>query len=242
MHDVELGRLLRMLRLRRGWRQLDVAARAKVSTASVGRAELGRLPAAGLLRRHAAALDLRLEWRAIGRGAEVARLVDEEHAAIVELLLRSLRETEWQAEPEVSYSRYGERGRYDIFAFHSRSGSLAVVEVKTELADLQELLGRLDEKARLAGTIARQRGWRAVRILTVLAVAATAGNRAAVRAHRSTFDSFNSVDHRSMRRLALMAEASRGPEKLLLWVPARAASRDRWLGGRRRVRKPQHPC
>src|SRR3972149_2729666 len=63
----------------------------------------------------------------------------------------------------------------------SRSGSLAVVEVRPELADLQELLGRLDEKARPAGTIARQRGWRAVRILTVLAVAATAGDRAAGR-------------------------------------------------------------
>src|SRR3990172_11026343 len=100
-----------MLRLRRGWRQLDVAARAKGSTASVGRAELGRLPAAGLLRRHAAALDLRLEWRAIGRGAEVARLVDEEHAAIVELLLRSLRETEWQGGPAGGDTRSGGGGR-----------------------------------------------------------------------------------------------------------------------------------
>jgi hypothetical protein len=174
----------------------------------------------------------------VGRGAEAVRLMDEEHAAIVELLVAAFRAAGWQPEVEASYSRYGERGRYDLLAFEPRSGTVAVVEAKTELADLQATLGGLDAKARLGPAVARERGWHASRTLVVLAVASAAGNRSVIGQHRSIFSSYQ---HRYLRGTALpprLLEA-RGP--LLLWVAAGPAGRDRWLAGRRRMRKPQLP-
>lgn len=47
-----------------------------------------------------------------------------------------------------------------------------MVEVKTLLLDLQELLGSLDVRERLVPIIARRRGWIVERRVTLLAVAA----------------------------------------------------------------------
>ena len=64
----------------------------------------------GTIRRCVEPLGMRVEVRATWRGAELDRLLDEDHAAL---------ETGWDAtsgpvgmemRPEVSYSRYGERG------------------------------------------------------------------------------------------------------------------------------------
>lgn len=51
-----------------------------------------------------------------------------------------------------------------------------IVEVKTQLLDLQDLFGSLNVKERLATTIAERRGWTVRRRVTVLAVASTAAN------------------------------------------------------------------
>lgn len=101
----------------------------------------------------------------------MARLLDEEHAAIVETMAASLAEAGWQVEAESSYSEYGERGRIDLLAFDQASRVLAVVEVKTELADLQELFGNLNAKARLAPGVGRRNGWNSSRVMTVPAAA-----------------------------------------------------------------------
>lgn len=46
-----------------------------------------------------------------------------------------------------------------LLAFDPQTGTLVIVEVKTQLLDLQDLFGKLDVKTRLAATIAKQRGW-----------------------------------------------------------------------------------
>ena len=230
MRDLEVGRLLRMVRIRRGWRLRDVADRCGLSTATIGRTELGSIPSVLVLRAHAAVMDIRVEFRLVGRGADVARLLDEEHAAIVETLAASVARLGWQVEAESSYSEYGERGRVDLLAFDPATKVLAVVEVKTELADLQELLGGLSVKARLAPGLGRQKGWRASRVVTVLAVAATAANRSIVGAHPALFGPF---ERRWLREQRL---PDLDGERVLLWIPASAAGRPRWLAGRRRVR------
>lgn len=231
MRDLEVGRLLRMLRIRRGWRLREVAERAGLSPATIGRTELGSIASVHVLRAHAAALDIRIEWRVTGRGADVARLLDEEHAAIVETVAASLAGAGWQVEAESSFSEYGERGRIDLLAFDQASRVLAAVEVKTELADLQELFGSLGAKARLAPRVGRRKGWHAWRVVTVLAVAATAANRSIVGQHPTLFRPF---EHRWLRgnRLPRFEE-----DRLLLWIPAAAAGRHSWLAGRRRVRR-----
>jgi hypothetical protein len=47
----------------------------------------------------------------------------------------------------------------DILAWHPTRGVLLVIELKTEVVDVNEMLGTLDRMRRLAQGIARSRGW-----------------------------------------------------------------------------------
>ncbi|MGQ0608384.1 MAG: hypothetical protein ACT4OQ_07980 [Chloroflexota bacterium] len=60
---------------------------------------------------------------------------------------------------EVSFNRYGERGRVDLLAWHPRSRNVLVIEIKTDLVDVQQLLGSLDVKVRVARSITEKFGW-----------------------------------------------------------------------------------
>jgi hypothetical protein len=140
----------------------------------------------GILRRMATAIDARVEVEFRWQGAELARLVGGRHSAMHEALagiLAGLPEWVWQ--PEVSFSIYGERGIIDILAWHAPTQSLLVIELKTELADLQETLGTFDRKVRLAKSIANERGWVPKTISSWLVIAEGSTNRARAAAHRS---------------------------------------------------------
>ena len=85
--------------------------------------------------------------------------------------------------PEVSFSIYGERGVIDILAWHESTRSLLVIELKTAIADVNELLGTADRKRRLAAQIARDRGWDPTTVSQWLIVADTRTNRRRLDAH-----------------------------------------------------------
>ncbi len=108
-----------------------------------------------ILTRLGGRLDLRVFWN----GPELDRLLDAAHAALGALIKRRLEWWGWIVRVEVSYSRYGERGRIDLLAWHPATGVLLVVELKTDLVDVQALLGTLDAKARLGRHVAEQFGW-----------------------------------------------------------------------------------
>jgi hypothetical protein len=55
-----------------------------------------------------------------------------------------------------------------------------VIELKTDIVDVGELLGILDRKSRLATRVARERGWVASTVSTLLVVAESSTNRARV--------------------------------------------------------------
>lgn len=112
------------------------------------------------VRRCLAALEIRLELRPRWRGAELDRLLDEGHATLQAAWAARLRAWGWLVEVEVSFSRYGERGRIDLLAWHPEQRVLLVIEIKTEVADAQALLGGLDAKTRLAPGPAAGQGWR----------------------------------------------------------------------------------
>jgi len=57
------------------------------------------------------------------------------------------------------------------------------VELKTEIVDVQELLGTLDRKCRLARKIAEDRGWVAEVVAAWLVLAGSPTNRRRVAAH-----------------------------------------------------------
>jgi hypothetical protein len=101
-----------------------------------------------------AAVELRLELAASGPTGPVAQLRDARHAAMQAAWAERLAGMGWSVWPERSFSHFGERGRVDLLAWHATTGCLLVAEIKTELIDAQDLLGRLDVKARLAGVLA----------------------------------------------------------------------------------------
>jgi transcriptional regulator with XRE-family HTH domain len=186
MDDLAFGRLIRLGRLRRGWRQVDLAARADVSRTMVSRLErghCGEVPLA-VSRAVAAALEIRVEVAARARAIDLDRVVNARHSAMAEFVTTWIaRLPGWIARPEVSFSEYGERGIIDLLCWHAPSRSVLLAEIKTELLDFGELLGRLDVKRRLATKVARGVGWEPATVSTWLLVADSMTNRRRASAH-----------------------------------------------------------
>jgi transcriptional regulator with XRE-family HTH domain len=184
--DQRVGASFRAVRVRRGDRQQEVTARAGVSRSVVSRIERGRLTEVSLdsLRRVGAALDMRVDVVVRWRGGELDRLVNARHSALHEAAAQMFtKHPEWIVAPEVSFSIYGERGVVDIMAWHASSRNLLVIELKSELVDIQELIGSIDRKRRLAPRIAFERGWDSVAVSTWVVVGESRTNRRHVARH-----------------------------------------------------------
>jgi transcriptional regulator with XRE-family HTH domain len=179
MDDLAIGRLFRELRIRLGWPQRVVASKARISTGAYSLIERGRFDSVplGKLRRVAAVLEVRLPLDPRWRGADVTRLLAGRHAAMTEIVVRTLLEGGWEARPEVSFSHFGERGVVDILAWHAESRTLLLVELKTELVDMNELLAVQDRRRRLAATIAEPFGWQPRHVGQWVLVAESRTNR-----------------------------------------------------------------
>ena len=164
MDDRRFGRLIRASRVRKGWRQLDVEAAGGIDQSTVSLIESGRLDrfTVRTIRLVAETVGVRAEFAPRMSAAEVARLLDEGHARLVEAVLRQLHDRGWQTVAEYTFSHYGERGSVDIVGWHSASRTLLIVEVKTALLDVQDLLATLDRKCRVVPQLLRRdRGWNA---------------------------------------------------------------------------------
>lgn len=232
MDDSRFGRAVRALRLRRGWRQRDLAAAAGVSQQLISTVERGHADALSLavLRRIAGALEMRVPLRAEWRGGELDRLLDADHAALQARARRVFEAIRWLVEVEVTFSRYGERGSIDLLLFHPVTRTLVVVEVKTIVADLQSLLRGLDAKVRLASAIGRERGWQGRRVVPCILLAEGTTNRRRVAAAEPLLMRF------SLRARAAHAWLRRpgAAQGLLLFLSAPPTNRD---GGRRAGRQ-----
>jgi hypothetical protein len=135
------------------------------------------------------------------QGGDLGRLVNARHAAMHEAMARFFKEQpSWVAEPEVSFSIWGERGSIDVLAWHATARALLVIELKSELVDLNDLLSTLDRKLRLATRIAATRGWRPGVVGTWLVVANSRTNRRAVERHAAALRSKLPGDGRALRR------------------------------------------
>jgi len=188
MDDKAVGRAIRALRVRKQLRQTDVAEIAQWSQQTVSRLETGLLDGVtiGALKAVADAVGARVTIEVRWQGADLDRLLGARHSAMHELLATTFTGLPaWVSLPEVSFAVFGERGVIDILAWHAASRSLLVIEIKTELADLQETLGTLDRKVRLAPGIAREHGWNPATVSAWLVIAEGSTNRARVDAHRA---------------------------------------------------------
>ncbi len=197
MDDLAVGRMIRAVRVRRGWRQSDLAEAAGVSQTTVSRIERGRLGAVPIrtLRAVAGALDVRATVELRGSGADLDRLLGAGHSAMHEELARLFAGLpDWVSLPEVTFAIYGERGAIDVLAWHEPTRSLLVIELKTELVDMQETVGTLDRKVRLAVKIARERGWDPLTVSSWLLIAESPSNRRAARRHGAMLGQRFTVD------------------------------------------------
>lgn len=163
MEDLRVGATIRAARTKRGWRQSDLAAKARVSQMTVSRIERGQIPelTLAMLRQVAAALEIRLELLPRGRGAVLDRLLSERHSALHESVAKALAHDfpEWVMASEVSFSIWGERGVIDLVLWHPEHRALLIIEFKTELVDVGDLLSTMDRRGRLAARIVKSRGW-----------------------------------------------------------------------------------
>ncbi|MDO8485716.1 MAG: helix-turn-helix domain-containing protein [Candidatus Limnocylindrales bacterium] len=202
MDDQRVGAALRAIRVRKRWRQKDLAAKAKVSRTMIGRIEHGRLTAVplGSIRRAAHALDARLDTVVRWQGGDLWRLISARHSAMHEAVAELFGSLEgWVAEPEVSFSIFGERGIIDVLAWNDARRMLLVVELKTELVDINELMATMDRKRRLAAEVASDRSWEPIATSTWVVVAESRTNRRAVSAHETVLRAKFPVDGRRMR-------------------------------------------
>jgi transcriptional regulator with XRE-family HTH domain len=181
MDPVRFGLSIRALRRHRGWTQDELAARCGLSRSAVSRVERGRgdTLTVRVLARVAGALGARISIRVLWQGEELDRLLDGDHARLVEAVVARLAAAGWIAVPEATFAIGSERGSVDVLAWHPATGHLLVVEVKSVVPDLQATLAGVDRKARLAPAIAQARGWnvRTVSRLLVLPEDRTARRR-----------------------------------------------------------------
>jgi len=240
MDDQRIGRILVILRQRRGWRQADLASGSGVSQSAISDIERGRIDRYTLrtVRAVLGAVDgtavLDVIW---GSRGDLDRLLDADHARLMQLWAHGHRQAGWDVWNEASYSIYGERGRIDQLAFHAPTGVLEVTEAKTGIWDVQETLGRLDAKVRLAPTVAAERGWRIRRVVGALVIADGRTVRRRVSQHKMLFARYE-VRGRSAH--AFVRDPRRAAEGLLVFVPLPTTNhRDLRRAGQRRVRRPR---
>jgi transcriptional regulator with XRE-family HTH domain len=232
MDPVRFGRQVRALRRRRGWRQVDLALSARTSRATVSRVELGKADELtvraldSIARALAARLELSLSWN--GEGLD--RLLDVDHAALVEEVARSLRALNWLVKVEVSFNIPGERGSIDILAFHPGAHVVLVVEVKSVVPDVQATLFVLDRKSRLALEIAREQGWMGQSVGRLLVVRSTRTSRRRIDAHPEVFRSALPYRSAAVKRWLRQPDATRAFAGL--WF----VTDDRPMSARHRVR------
>ena len=230
---------MRAVRIRRALRQEDVASRARVHRSTISRIERGHIGSLSLdtLRRSAAALDIRVMLLPWWRGGELDRLLNARHSAMHEELARLFRDLpEWIAAPEVSFAIFGERGVIDILAWHPSTRTLLVIELKTELVDMQDLVGTVDRKRRLAARVARERGWNPERTAVWVVIARSERNRRAVHAHAAFLRSAFPDDG---RRVTAWLRHPVGSFAALSFVSiAHPGHAKPGFGGTQRVRRP----
>lgn len=239
MFDQRVGASFRAVRLRRGLRQVDVAGRAGVSDSLISAVERGHLGTLSLdaLRKIAVSLDIRIDLIPRWRGGDLDRLLNSRHAALAEATTRWLRSLGWEVAVEVSFAIRSERGFIDLLAWHPSTRTLLVIEIKTDIVDIHELVGVMDRKTRLAPEIARDRGWLPAAIATWLVVEEGSTNRHRVDRFAGLLRAAFPAEGRAMARwLAAPTGSIRG---LSFFSDSGHGSVKRQFPAKKRVRLPR---
>ena len=237
MNFARLGRVVRTLRRRRGWRQLDLGRRAVCSQQAISLIECGRGDrlSSRTVVRGAAQLDAELDVSIRWRGGEIERLLDEGHARLENAIASLVVAAGWEARVEVTYAIGAERGSIDVLALHRRAKALLVVEVKSDLLSAESTARKHDEKVRLGPRIAAERlDWHAATVARLLVLPESRTARRRIAGHRDLFQQLYPARGHAVRSwLATPAGSMSG---ILFLSVTRPGGDRRSLTSRRRVR------
>jgi hypothetical protein len=180
-------------------------------------------------------LPLRLAPGSIFASATTGRpsigFLDSAHARLVEYLAALLRRCGWEVVIEATFWIRGERGSVDLLAWHPGRQVVLIVEVKFVVPDVQAMLAAIDRKRRLGLLIARERGWNAIAVATLLVIGESRTSRRRVDAHAATFQ--QAFPHRAIEvRRWLAAPGSAPLHGLWFWSASQA------VPSRHRVARP----
>ena len=136
------------------------------------------------------ALDVWLPFEPRWRGAELPRLIDQRHADLTGQVVGALRQARWDVCVEYSFNWRGERGCVDVLAWRPDRRAVLVVEVKTQIVDVQELFSTLNRKRRIVPAIkASELGWPSFVVGCVVVLPESTRARFAVERHGPVFGS-----------------------------------------------------
>jgi transcriptional regulator with XRE-family HTH domain len=186
----KVGSSLRAIRLHAGLSQFDLAQRAGLSQSMVSRIERGRLAEIGLesIESVASCLDAWIQIDVRWRGPQLDRLLDARHARLVGLVAEALLAGGWLVELEYSFNHFGDRGSVDVVGWHTEPAALILVEVKTRIVDVQDLLASINRKRRVVpGLWATERGWKPANVASVLVLPEATVHRGVVARHPAIF-------------------------------------------------------
>jgi transcriptional regulator with XRE-family HTH domain len=236
---VRLGAVCRALRIKKGWRQVDLAVRVGCARSVISDIENGRIgrlqidTLIGIVEALSGRLDFNVRWY----GSDLDRLLNARHSALHEAVAKYfLQQRQWVIAPEVSFAIRGERGVIDILAWHAKTRTLLVIELKTDIVDINELIGTLDRKRRLAPLIARDRGWIPLHVGLWLIVGDSSTNRRRVARHSSTLRAALPEDGRRVG--AWLRDPSGELRCVSFWANAAGGDAIRGVAAVRRVRRP----
>lgn len=146
---------------------------------------------------------------------------------------RRLERWGWLVRVEVSFNRYGERGRIDLLAWHPATRVLLVVEIKTDLVDTQALLGAMDLRVRVAPAVVRSFGWDVQRVVPAIIFLEDRTTRRRLAAVDTLFDRY------ALRGRAAISwlRDPVAPVSGLLWITKLSNARVVRIGGQRVYRR-----
>jgi hypothetical protein len=87
-------------------------------------------------------------------------MLNRGHARLHEAMARWLEDVGgWVQVPEVSFAIRGDRGVIDVLVWHPQTRSLLIIELKTRIADINDLMSTMDIRRRVARQVAAEHGW-----------------------------------------------------------------------------------
>jgi hypothetical protein len=140
---------------------------------------------------------------------------------------------------ELTFNHYGGRGSIDLFAWHSATRTLVVIEIKTVIVDVRDLLSNVDRKVRIGRSLAVERGWTPRAVLPVLLVAEGSTARRRIAEHAALFGRFSLRGRSGMAWLRQPDLATALSGVLCMAKLSQARPGDRRRAGRQRIRRSQ---